>query len=134
MWFQKDKKTEKETTGPAEYIPIERRKFERIRNILTILCAKTEKPIKFTIYTENISEGGIKGITQEPSLEKDEILELIILLHSIHTRFNAMGRVAWVNKISGQQYDVGIEFTKIEESDREKFKNYMLRFKNGSSD
>jgi len=123
MWFLRKKKDEE-----VVHIPLERRKFNRIKNILTVICKRQNSSEDFKIFTDNISEGGIRGVTQEP-VSKDEIIYMNILLHSIHTCVSAVGRIVWVNYLGKQQFDLGVEFTKIEENDRLKFKEYIDRFR-----
>lgn len=123
MWFIKKK-------NPEEHIeiPFERRKFERIRNILTILAKRDKDFENFKLFTDNVSEGGFKAVTQV-KVAPGEILELIILLHSIHTSINARGKVAWVNPLGRQQFETGIEFMDLEAADHRKFKEYIERYR-----
>jgi Tfp pilus assembly protein PilZ len=123
MWFLSRKKPEEQIQ-----IPFERRKFERIRNILTILAKREEDFEAFKLFTDNVSEGGIRAVTQM-QVSAGEFLKLIVLLHSIHTSFNVFGKVAWVNPLGRQQFEVGIEFMNFEAADRKKFKEYIERFR-----
>ena len=45
-------------------IPFERRKFVRVRNILTVLCSNKNRSENLILYTDDISEGGFKGLSQ----------------------------------------------------------------------
>ncbi|MDD5205934.1 MAG: PilZ domain-containing protein [Desulfobacterales bacterium] len=123
MWFLKKKAPEEHTE-----IPFERRKFERIRNILTILAKRDEDFESFKLFTDNVSEGGFKAVTQI-KIEPGESLQLIILLHSIHTSINAHGKVAWINPLGSQQFETGIEFMHLDAADQRKFKEYIERYR-----
>ncbi|MFH0803236.1 MAG: PilZ domain-containing protein [bacterium] len=123
MWFLKKK-------NPDEHIeiPFERRKFERIRNILTILGKRDEDFETFKLFTDNVSEGGIRAVTQVKVMP-GEILQLIILLHSIHTSINARGKIAWVNPLGRQQFETGIEFIDLDATNHRKLKEYIERYR-----
>lgn len=119
MLFEK-KKEEKKLSIET---PMDRRKFVRIRNIITVLCAG-EQSGKFTLYTDNISQGGIKGFTQTDVTE-GQTIELIMLLVSVHTRLDIKGKIVWAKKINQHQCEIGIEFINIKEEDRKKLKDYI---------
>lgn len=122
MWWIKKKKHD---SVPS---PENRRKLERIRNILTILCRKEGENEDFRIYTDNVSMGGVKFITQE-HLDVGNEMRMIILLHSIHTQITARGAVTWINSLGKQQFEGGIEFISMEAEDQKRFNDFIMRYR-----
>ena len=114
----------------------ERRKFPRLQ-----ISVDTEYTIsldnvsaqKQTIKTKNISIGGICIIVYE-DVKTGSILDLKFKLSNNNSVIEAKGIVVWTNsfKISTEDktnYELGIEFTKISDIDRDIISKYILSFK-----
>ena len=104
----------------------ERRRYLRVETPLKIRVIGKGKIIAETT-TKNISPLGLRFETGDASLKTGEALEIEIhipkALNPVHTK----AAVIWKNKASiedGSPYDVGCEFTKIEEDN----KNTFLKF------
>ncbi len=82
-------------------------------------------------FTKNIGKGGICLITYEP-VEESDILELKIALPNEREPLSVIGKVCWVkqfnigNDSGGERFDVGIEFIKISDEDKQKIDGYVF--------
>jgi c-di-GMP-binding flagellar brake protein YcgR len=120
-------RSEKTAPPPAD----DRRRMDRIRMLLTIVCQSVENEEPFRIMTENINILGIKFISPV-SLRSGEILVMNILLHSNFPNINCNGRVAWCNKkmSNGKElYEGGLEFIGISATDQNYLQKYIDRNK-----
>jgi c-di-GMP-binding flagellar brake protein YcgR len=109
---------------------MDRRKFQRIPVNFDILYKVNDPPeVRMKVETEeksasmmNISEGGLALVTD---YEMAEQAELEIQFHLIFKNqqtppISVLGKVRYCTELADRQkmYRVGIEFTKIEESDK----------------
>jgi len=110
----------------------EKRKFLRLNILADVIYTKTALRDKEKLsLAKNISQGGICIICYE-RLQKSDILDLKIYLPEDRSPINALGRVAWIKEFiigdesTGKRYDVGIEFIKINNQDRDKINKYVV--------
>jgi c-di-GMP-binding flagellar brake protein YcgR len=111
----------------------ERRKYVRLNTLVDVAYNKhTRKPQEESSLrlSKNISKEGICLIVYE-EFKKDDLLDLKIYFPNVKTPIDALARVAWVSEFSigdsiGKRYDVGIEFIKISESDKDKIDQYVF--------
>ena len=104
----------------------ERRRYLRIETPLKIRVIHKEKIIAETT-TKNISPLGLRFETKDPSMEIDDPLEIQIEIPKALNPVHAKASVIWKNKTATEDsapYDVGCEFTRIEEDN----KNTFLKF------
>ena len=101
---------------------IERRQFPRI----TVLCKVTvfygERLLMFDAHTENLGVGGMRLILKDGLIVNAE-MDVELFLPDREKILKCKGRVAWSKEmaprgINPRFFDTGIEFTKMEESDR----------------
>jgi len=121
-------KTEKVTPPPAVD---DRRRMDRIKMLLTIVCQSVTHEEPFRIMTENINVLGIKFISPV-GLRPGEILIMKILLHSNFPNINCNGRIAWCNKkmVNGKElYEGGLEFINLPSTDQSYLQKYIDRHK-----
>lgn len=117
MWGKK--KAEASQPDPAE-----RRKFIRIRSILTILARRSDQSEDFRMLTDNVSLGGVRYTTQE-TLTLGETLKLRMLLAQFHSQVEAEGKVAWISAAGPQRFEGGVEFTRVEEQDQQQWVRFI---------
>jgi c-di-GMP-binding flagellar brake protein YcgR len=110
----------------------ERRKFVRLNTLVDVVYNKVSPAQKVEVsLTKNISKGGICLIAYD-ELKVSDKLDLNIYLPEDKTPVHAIGRVAWVqdfvicNIPNGKRFDVGIEFTHINEQDLEKIDKHVF--------
>jgi len=91
----------------------ERRRFVRIPRDLEIFYEVLSKKIFRDTITKDISQGGIRFVTDE-FIAKDSILKIRLILRKIHFTFEAYVKVVWIKKESRSgRYEIGVEFTNI---------------------
>ena len=123
--------------GSDRYPNLEGRIFPRLKdNIFILGCLKSSPTEEFKAITNNISAGGIMFET-ERNISKDSELELEIYQpmdsdKRIIFSILVLAKVKWIRQIEKDnfqqgenKYRVGIEFSKIEEEDRQKIINYV---------
>jgi len=84
-------------------------------------------------YTKNISAGGICLIVYE-KIEPGSILAWKLRLPDVKRAIEAQGKVVWMSHFiigsdQRDRYDLGIEFTEIAESARQKIFQYVFKLK-----
>jgi PilZ domain. len=67
---------------------------------------------------QDLSISGIRMVNAR-ELKKDAALELTLQIPGINATIKAQGRVTWQRRITMQQFDTGVEFTKIESAVQE---------------
>lgn len=112
----------------------ERRKFARLSVKVKVKWRKLEKSIQeepdLNDDARNISRGGICIITHKP-LKTGTSLHLDIVLPTGKS-IAAAGRVAWVKNrsslhgIGQEDYDVGVEFLRMSNDDREEIYKFIF--------
>jgi c-di-GMP-binding flagellar brake protein YcgR len=111
----------------------ERRKYLRLNALVDVAYNKHQQKPEEGLslqLSKNISKGGICLIVYE-EFKKDDLLDLRIYFPVVKAPIEAVARVAWVSEFTigdkiGKRYDMGIEFIKISDSDREKIDQYVF--------
>jgi len=104
----------------------ERRKYLRIETPLKIRIIKGDKNL-LRATTKDISPIGLRFETASDDIKVNDNVELKIELPEALSPVHANAKVVWKRKIStenGSPQDIGCEFTKIEEDN----KNTFLKF------
>lgn len=107
--------------------PAERRKYIRLKTPVAVTCTVPNTGTVHSSVTKDISTDGLRLEIKAKNIEKGSILELKLELSGANNPVHAKGKVVWVNQISLEDdapYDIGIEFTEIEEDN----KNTYLKF------
>lgn len=111
----------------------ERRKYARLNALVDVAYNKhPHRPEEESLLrlSKNISKGGICLIVYD-QLKKDDLLDLRIFLPDAFNPVEAVGQVVWAaefvigDKI-GKRFDVGIEFVKISDADRDRIDQYVF--------
>ena len=110
----------------------ERRKYPRIPGAFVEYCPTGEISSRRTSFTEDISPAGIRILVDE-EVKINTVLSLKIFLPASKEGIEAEGRVVWARSSSfltvekKKHYDVGVEFTKIDENDRRRIWEYIVK-------
>lgn len=113
----------KKTAGRIE----EKREFVRcVLNAQVKYRLKTHPETEKICLSADISGVGLKVIQNE-KLEKDVELEVWFNLPNDPEQIFAKGIVAWCRQTVEILYEVGIEFTRIKEQDRDKICSYVKK-------
>jgi c-di-GMP-binding flagellar brake protein YcgR len=115
--------------------PEERRKFTRYALPLQIAYVLDGENTVRRSTTKNISSLGIR-FESEKSLKEGSTLELKLELPKAPNPVHAQGKLVWVKKSSLEDdapYDIGMEFLKIEEDNKNTFLKFLcdLAYKYG---
>jgi c-di-GMP-binding flagellar brake protein YcgR len=127
--------------GPEKnnYTGAERRKFPRLYTWVKVkykIIKKQSHPRRESkeekSVSENLSIGGI-CIKVNEEIKKNTILALEVYLPEDNNPITAEGIVVWSNLVSELkdkelQWEIGIEFLEIKESDRKKLGQYIMDF------
>ena len=111
----------------------ERRRYARLNALVDVAYNRhphepeTESLLRLS---KNISKGGICLIVYD-ELKKDDLLDLKIFLPDTNNPVEAMGQVVWASEFIigdkiGKRYDVGIEFVKISDKDKDRIDRYVF--------
>ncbi|MCD4782746.1 MAG: PilZ domain-containing protein [Candidatus Eremiobacteraeota bacterium] len=117
MWkFKKSTRSELEET--------EQRRYHRIKIIVGLVCRRSQGN-NINVFTDDVSEGGIRFFSQQ-SLEKKEDVSL-----EIPSGYGEMirieGRVIWIDQKGPHNYAGGIEFTRLSEENLQVWKKFIRR-------
>lgn len=108
-------------------IPGERRRYVRLETPITISYVLPDGDSILHTSTKNISADGLRFQTFDKSLSEADTVTLNLHIPEAVNPVHAKATVIWKKRISledGAPYDVGLEFTEIEEDN----KNTFLRF------
>lgn len=109
----------------------DRRKLERIRILLTIVCQTADHPDPFRILTENMNVLGVKFVSPSQLLT-GEVVNMNILLHSSFSNLICNGRVVWSERklINGKaMFEGGIEFIALNRQDEQYLQKFIDRYR-----
>jgi c-di-GMP-binding flagellar brake protein YcgR len=115
--------------------PEERRKFTRYTLELPIAYNIEGEDTLYKSITQNISSLGIRFVSQK-QLREGSTVDLKLVLPKAPNPVHAQGKLVWVKKATledNSPYDVGMEFMKIEEDNKNTFLRFMcdLAYKYG---
>jgi Tfp pilus assembly protein PilZ len=105
----------------------EKRRYLRLNNTLEVEYILPNSDRIRTASTKDISALGLRFTVNE-NLEKGSPLEIKLKLPNVQNAIHASGRVAWSKKTGLEDkssFEVGIEFLKIEEDNKNTFLKYL---------
>ena len=108
--------------------PEERRKFTRYTIPLKITYVLEGESVLHTGTTKNISSLGIR-FESEKKLQEGNKLDLKLELPKAQNPVHLQGKLVWVRKQTLEDnapFDVGLEFLKIEEDNKNTFLKFQL--------
>lgn len=106
--------------------PEERRRYLRLTTPINVRFLVQGKDKILQTMSKDISALGIRVEIKE-KLEPQTTLDMVLELPRAANPVHAIGKVIWIKRLTledNSSYDAGIEFTKIEEDN----KNTFLRF------
>jgi c-di-GMP-binding flagellar brake protein YcgR len=106
---------------------VERRRYIRLEVPLKVTYTIPEHHKVYTSAAKNISADGMRFEARDKELKESTVVELKLEIPNISSPVHIKARVMWKSKLSledGAPFDVGVEFTEIEEDN----KNTFLRF------
>lgn len=102
----------------------DQRSYERIRMVLNVLCR--QRGSDFPIFTDDVSEAGLRFICQQPLRADDDAL-LLMPLRPGQPPFPLKGRVVWVKQEGEHQYVGGISFMELDGDARAAWTDFIAR-------
>jgi hypothetical protein len=107
---------------------IERRRYIRLKTPVSVTYTSSNTGISHSSVTKDISADGLRLEAKPGEIEKGSLLELKMELYGANNPVHAKGKVIWVKQLSledGAPCDVGIEFTEIEEDNKNTFLKFL---------
>ena len=104
----------------------ERRKYLRVETPLSIRVIKGDKAYRTT--AKDISPLGLRFGMNDDSVHTGDLLELRVDLPESLSPVHAEAKVVWKKRLSekeGAESDIGCEFTRIEEDNKNTFLKYF---------
>ncbi len=113
----------------------ERRKYLRIEAPINIRIIDSSNAVQET-QTKDISPLGLRFETKKGGMDINEEVELKIEMPDTLSSVHASAKVVWKKKLStenGAPFDIGCEFARIEEDNKNTFLKYFcdLLYKQG---
>ncbi len=105
----------------------ERRKFIRLEVPVDLKYIATGDAVRKEAITKDLSCEGLR-FTSEKELGEGSSLELNLDIPDAPNPVHISGKVVWAKRLSledGSPFEVGIEFTKIEEDNKNTFLKYL---------
>ena len=105
----------------------EKRKYLRLNNPVELEYILPDSNTVHTRVTKDISATGLRFETTE-KIEENSTLELKLKLPNLQNPVHVYGRVAWLKRVTLEDnapFDVGVEFLKIEEDNKNTFLKYL---------
>ena len=105
----------------------ERRRYIRLEIPIEMTYAALDKTKIYSTVGKNISADGIRFETHDRVLKESGTIELKLNLTAV-SPVHAKGKVVWKRKLSLEDaapFDVGVEFTEIEEDNKNTFLKYL---------
>jgi len=100
---------------------IERRKYIRLKTPIPLTYIISDAGKVHSSVTKDISADGLRFETREKDLKEGVIIELKLEIPGATSSIHAKGKIMWQKPLSLEDnapFDVGIEFTEIEETIR----------------
>ncbi len=99
------------------------RKHKRIRISFPVRCERVNSKDYFYTVFKDISEGGIKVISDD-FIKSDNAVKFEI--NFVNRLIRGKGRIAWCNPESySDRYLAGIEFTEVNSRDQQTLSNFL---------
>lgn len=107
---------------------IERRRYIRLRTPISVTYTIQETGGVYTTVTKDISADGLRFESHEKDLKTDGVIAFSLSIAEAHNPVHAKGKIVWKKKLSLEDkapYDVGVEFTEIEEDNKNTFLKFL---------
>jgi c-di-GMP-binding flagellar brake protein YcgR len=107
---------------------IERRRYIRLKTPIPVTYTVPETGSMYNAVTKDISADGLRLESDARDIKEDGIIELRLDISGAHNPVHAKGKVVWKKRLSLEDnapYDVGVEFTEIEEDNKNTFLKFL---------
>jgi c-di-GMP-binding flagellar brake protein YcgR len=107
---------------------IERRRYIRLKTPIPVTYTVLETGSIYNALTKDISADGLRLESDSKDIKVAGIIELRLDISGAHNPVHAKGKIVWKKRISLEDtapYDVGIEFTEIEEDNKNTFLKFL---------
>ena len=107
---------------------IERRKYIRLKTPIPVIYTVPETGSTYNAITKDISADGLRLESDAKDVKISGLIELRLDIAGAHNPVHAKGKVVWKKRISLEDnapYDVGVEFTEIEEDNKNTFLKFL---------
>jgi len=105
----------------------ERRKYIRLQVPVEMLYFAEGNPTRREVATKDLSCDGLRFLSDE-DFEKGSGIEINLIIPKASNPVHVQGKVAWAKRLSledSSPYEVGVEFTAIEEDNKNTFLKYL---------
>lgn len=112
----------------SKYNKVERRRYVRLDAPIDVAYTVPETGSVLNSNTKNISADGLRFETLNKSIKESDILELKMVIKNAPNPVHAKAKVVWKQKVSLEDaapYDLGLEFTEIEEDNKNTFLKFL---------
>jgi c-di-GMP-binding flagellar brake protein YcgR len=107
---------------------VERRRYIRLEVPLQVTYTMPELHKVYTTIAKNISADGMRFEANDRSIKELSIIELKLEIPNVQSPVHIKARVMWKATLSledGSPFDVGVEFTEIEEDNKNTFLKFL---------
>jgi len=107
---------------------IERRRYIRLKTPISVTYTVPETGSVYNAVTKDISADGLRFESDAKDIKVSGIVELKLEINQAHNPVHAKGKIVWKKKLSLEDhapYNVGIEFTEIEEDNKNTFLKFL---------
>ena len=107
---------------------IERRRYIRLKTPIPLTYTIQGANNVYNTITKDISADGLRFESKSKDLKEGASLELKLEIYGTNNPVHAKGRIIWKKQMSledSSPYDVGIEFTEIEEDNKNTFLKFL---------
>lgn len=102
----------------------ERRRYVRLKTPVAFSYISADSSRVCQAVTKNISANGLRFETPDRDLKESDLIEMKLLILGASNPVHTKARVIWKRKLSledSSPFDAGIEFTEIEEDNKNTF-------------
>lgn len=106
----------------------ERRGYLRLETPIDMSYTVPSRNRTYKAITKNISAEGMRFETRDEDLKESDSAELKLNFTGAHNPVHANAKIVWKKKLSledGAPFDVGLEFTEIEEDNKNTFLKFL---------
>lgn len=107
---------------------IERRRYIRLKAPIRVTYTIPDTVNVYNSLTKDISAEGLRLESKTKDINEGSILELKLDIYGANNPVHAKGKVVWKKQLSLEDdaaYDIGIEFTEIEEDNKNTFLKFL---------
>ena len=107
---------------------MERRRYIRLKTPIPVTYTVPETGSIHSAVTKDISADGLRFESEAKDIKVPGIVEMRLDISGAHNPVHIKGKVVWKKKLTLEDsapYDVGVEFTEIEEDNKNTFLKFL---------